>query len=355
MARAGTTWKVYGQLLQQIASLYNQTLTVQSAPVTQEEDLLKAFSADLKSGNDAPPAILKAANIGEQQYRYHLRYIARWGIQRRQLLADGGNFQLLEGLSKLEKDGLLEGLQLSGSKAQQVRQLSDHTRQLLPVPSGSGWLAPTSGTTRKVQVYDDRQVVWLYPAGEVDFLEGLHPYVARSLIARYVPTQGIVADPMAGDGVVAQMAIQLGHTAWASDVAPSQPYIRQMDLLDQDLGQFIGEENTTAADLVVLHPPSPDTLALSNPGYTDWLEDVLDNCWGAVKAGGHLALIVPVTASVPVFARAERALTDSASETFKQDVEMPTFTHLAVSRDGKEGWHILVYRVPAIKEAEGDV
>ncbi|WP_424950291.1 hypothetical protein [Deinococcus sp.] len=350
MARGGTTWKVYGQLLQQIASLHNQTLTVQSAPVTQEEDLLKAFSADLKSGNDASLAILKAANIGEQQFRYHLRYIARWSAQRRQLLADGGNFQLLEGLSKLEKDGLLDGLQLRGSRAQQVRQLSDHTRQLLPVPSGSGWLAPMQGTTRKAQVYDDRQVVWLYPAGEVDFLEGLHPYVARSLIARYVPTQGIVADPMAGDGVVPQMAIQLGHTAWASDIAPARPYVRQLDLLDGKLSVIFGEEHRAAADLLVMHPPLPETLEISDPGYTDWLESILDNCWGAVKAGGHLALIVPVTVSVPVFARAERALTDSASEMFGQDIEVPTHTHLAVSRDGKEGWHILVYRTPAIEE-----
>ncbi len=354
MARAGKTWKVYSQLLNQVAAHYGQTLAVTIAPDTSEDNLLTTFSTDLKAGNTEAALLLEAAGIGEQQYRYHLRYIARWGIQRRQLLAVGGNFQLLEGLSKLEKDGLLEGLQLSGSKAQQVRQLSDHTRQLLPVPLGSGWLAPTSGTTRKVQVYDDRQVVWLYPTGEVEFLEGLHPHVARSLIARYVPTQGVVADPMAGDGVVAQMAIQLGHTAWASDVAPSQPYIKQMDLLDQDLGKFIGEENRVTADLVVLHPPSPDTLGLSDSGYTVWLEGILDNCWGAVKAGGYLALIVPVTASVPIFARAECALTVSASKMFGEDIEVPTFTHLAVSRDGKEGWHILVYRTPAIEEAEGD-
>ncbi len=353
MARAGKTWKVYSQLLSQVAAHYGQRLTVAVAPDASEDNLLIKFSADLKAGN-AEAALLEAANIGEQQYRYHLRYIARWGSQRRQLLADGGNFQLLEGLSKLEKDGLLEGLQLSGSKAQQVRQLSDHTRQLLPVPSGSGWLAPAPGTTRKVQVYDDRQVVWLYPAGEVDFLEGLHPYVARSLIARYVPTQGVVADPMAGDGVVPQMALQLGHTAWASDVAPAQPYIRQLDLLGGKLGEIFGEEYRVAADLLVLHPPLPETLKISEPRYTDWLEDILENCWEAVKAGGHLALIVPITASVPVFARAERALTDSASKIFGEDIEVPTFTHLAVSRDGKEGWHILVYRTPAIKEAEGD-
>ena len=350
MARAGRTWKVYTQLLHQIATHYGQELTVAVVTDSGEDSLLTRFSADLKAEAVETTALLEAAGIGEKQYRYHLRYIARWGGERRRLLAEGGNFQLLEGLSKMEKSGLLDGLHLSGSKAQQARQLSDHTRQQLPVPLGSGWLAPTVSTTRKVQVYDDRQVVWLYPAGEVEFLEGLHPSVARSLITRYVPTPGIVADPMAGDGVVPQMAIQLGHTAWASDIAPARPYVRQLDLLDGKLSVIFGEEHRAAADLLVMHPPLPETLGISEPRYADWLEEILDNCWGAVKAGSHLALIVPVTVSVPVFARAERALTDSASEMFGQDIEVPTHTHLAVSRDGKEGWHILIYRTPAIEE-----
>ena len=349
MTRAGTTWKVYGRLLHQVAALYDRPLVVEVEPDALEEKVLGCFSADLKAKAPAALGLLKSENISELNFRYHLRYLARWGTVRRQLLADGGNFQLLEGAAKLEAEGSLGGLQLSGSKAQQVRQLADHTRQRQPVPEGRGWLSPAP-TSRRVQVYDKRQLIWLYPASEVDFLEGLHPYVARSLIARYVPTAGVVADPMAGAGVVPQMAIGLGHTAWASDLVPAQPYIRQLDLLDENLGVIFGEEHLVSADLLVVHPPLPETLGLSLAGYTDWLEDVLRNCWGAVKAGGHLALIAPVSVAVPVYARAERALLDSASETFGIDIEEPTATHLAISRDGREGWHILMVQVPSIDE-----
>ena len=355
MTRPGRTWTNYARLISALGGRYGGTCHLGDVVQDVEEVWVKRLSAELHT--DSPDrteaqALLSHLEIGEKQFRFHLRYLAKWGQERRRMLAAGANFQLLEGLRREEDSGALVGLELSGPLQQQRRQLSDHLGQTATMPTGTGWLSPAPRTTRKIKVFDARQVVWIYPSNEVDFLEGLHPFVARSLINRYVPESGIVADPMAGDGVVPQMAIQMGHAAWASDVAPAQPYVRQLDLLDGKLSVIFGEEHRVAADLVVLHPPLPDTLGLSLAGYTDWLEDILENCWGAVKESGHLALIVPITATVPILARAERALTDSASKAFGQDIEVPTFTHLAVSRDGKEGWHILVYRTPAIQETE---
>ena len=353
MTRPGRTWNTYARLVAAAGVRYGGTLIPSDVAQPQEEEWLKRLSAELHTGSPHTAKVqdlLRGLEIGEKQFRFHLRYLARWGQERRRLLAAGANFQLLEGLKREEDSGALVGLELSGPLQQQRRQLSEHLNKTATMPTGTGWLSPMPCTGRKVRVYDARQVVWIYPPGEVDFLEGLHPSVARSLIARYVPQPGIVADPMAGDGVVPQMAVQMGHTAWASDIAPAQPYIRQLDLLDEKLSVIFGEEHLVSADLLVLHPPLPETLGLSEPRYTDWLEDILTSCLGAVKAGGHVALVVPITAQFPLMARAQSALLRIASEVAGQDIGDLAALHVAVSRDGREGWHLLVSQIPAINE-----
>jgi len=228
----------------------------------------------------------------------------------------------------------------------QRRQLTEHLGQQAAPPQGRGWLSPMPPQGHPARLYDERDVVWVYPNQEVEFSEGLHPSVARSLIARYLPQPGIVADPMAGGGTVAVEAAQLGHTVWASDNNPQQPYIELLDLYLTDLNDRMGEEFRVEIDLLVLHPPLPATLGHSLPAYTDWLRKVLKHCWSALRQTGHLVLIVPVTADVQVLARAGRALEGSASEVFREDVEELTAMYLAVARNGKEGWHLLVLRHP---------
>ncbi|WP_189008925.1 hypothetical protein [Deinococcus malanensis] len=309
------------------------------------------MKADTPAGAEAV-RVLDELNIGHTQYALHLRYIARWGSERRRLLANGANFQLMEGLGREEAKGLLVGLDLSGTKVQQRRQLSAHLYEKAQVPAEKGWLSPAATTGRKVRVYDPRQVVWVYPAEEVDFLEGLHPYVARSLIARYVPSAGVVADPMAGDGVVPMMATELGHVAWASDIEPSKPYIAELDLRTNDLGELFGERNQTVADLLVAHPPTPGGLEKTLDQYAEWLTEILGHCWGAIKAGGHLALIVPIQGELAILAAMEHVLLESAIEVFALDDAKLRAVHIAAARNGSEGWHILVFQVPTFGEGE---
>lgn len=355
MTRQGRTWNSYARLIAAASKRYGGALTLGAESQALEEDWLGRLSTELRPGSpvrEEVQTLLAEQEIGVSHFRCHLRYIARWGRDRRRLLMTGGNFQLLEGLGAQDQAGQLKGLHLSGPLLTQKRTLAAWLNQDKETPQGLGWLEPAPNPGRPARLYDARDVAWVYPSNDVDFQEGLHPSVARSLIARYVSSPGVVADPMAGGGTVPVIATELGHWAWASDIAPQRPYIRPLDLLDeqQDLGKILGEEYQTAADLLVLHPPLPATLQLSLSRYTDWLRNILKNCWGAVKAGGHVALIVPVTADIPVLARAERALRDAASEEYGQDVEELAAMHLAVARNGSEGWHILVYRTPAIDE-----
>lgn len=358
MPAHGRTWRTYSALLGDVARWAgvhsNVKYHAEFTPHDDEDALLEQFTRALRQGDESAQAILAARNIGPKQFRNHLRYVARWGATRRRLLAEGGNFQLLEGLKPQEKDGQLEGLVLKGSRVAQERALAEHLRCYLPVPEGQGWLAPISNPGKPVREYKQGEVVWIYPAGELQQADDLHPSVARSLIRRYLPKEGIVVDPMAGSGTIARMAALMGHRAWASDSAPREPYIALHDIHRDPLDKLFGEQFLVAADLVFVHPPTPDELGLTGSAYLDWLTQVLVNCWGAVRQGGHVVLVVGVTEKAGVLARAERALVDSANEAFEDEgleaeVETLTAQHLAASRDGTQGWHILVLQRPALE------
>ncbi|AZI43437.1 hypothetical protein EHF33_12335 [Deinococcus psychrotolerans] len=348
MTRAGRTWTLYQRLIGAVAQHYGASLSVDLTPQPAEEELLRRFSADLSS--QKAQDLLLSLPLGIKNFKYHHRYISRWGTDRRRLLSEGGNFQLLEALHQEDAEGKLVGLQLSGNTTQQRRQLTEHLQAQLPTLEGHGWLAPAASQGRKVRVFDDRQVVWVYPPDEVEFYEGLHPFVVRSLIARYVPEPGIVADPMSGSGVIAQMATEMGHHVWASDIAPTKPFIAELDLLKKPLGEVLGERYLTSADLVAIHPPRPQSLGYTPERYEAWLTEIMNSCWAAVKAGGYLALIVPIQSDFDVLSRAQQAMRCSACAEFNLDIEELTATHVAVSRDGREGWHVLVLQSPPINE-----
>lgn len=360
MPAHGRTWRTYSALLSDIAHWAGRhhpggkKYRAEFTPHEDEDALLGRFTQALAGGDPEAQAVLAAQNVSPTQFRYHLRYVARWGTTRRRLLAEGGNFQLLEGLNRQDKEGQLDGLVLKGTRVEQERALADHLRAFLPVPQGEGWLAPIANPGKPVREYKKDEVVWLYPAGELQQADDLHPSVARSLIRRYLPKEGIVVDPMAGSGTIARMAALMGHRAWASDSAPREPYIALHDIHRDPLDKLFGEQFLVAADLVFVHPPTPDELGLTGSAYLDWLTQVLVNCWGAIRKGGHVVLVVGVTEQAGVLARAERALVNSANEAFEDEgmeaeVETLTAQHLAASRDGTQGWHILVLQRPALE------
>jgi hypothetical protein len=318
-------------------------------PQLQEETLLAAFSKALANENAGALALLEGLSIGEKNYRYHLRYIARWGTQRRRLLAEGGNFQLLEKV-KFD-DEQLAGLKLSGTVHDQRRQLAEHLPEQPPEFQGVGWLSPVPDQGRKIQVFADNKVVWIYSPSEVRSHEALHGFVARSLIAKYVPQPGVIADPMSGGGIVAKMATQMGHKVWASDIAPQKPFIAELDLMTTDLAKKMGEEYpTAAADLVIIHPPLPQSLGIRESKYEEWVHDILLHCWDAVKSEGYLALVVPIQTDFNILDAAKQALLDSAAAVVESDADRPTAIHLASTQTGEAGWYILVLQRPLLTD-----
>lgn len=366
MPAQGRTWRTYSALMSKVALWADQAqgrgakkakFFVEIEPQPIEQELAESFLEALARGEARATELLKKQDVSLSQFRHHLFYIARWGAVRRQLLADGGNFQMLERLHEEDQEGKLKGLVLQGTRAAQERALSEHLQQFAVVPEGHGWLAPIPNPGKPVREYSNHEVVWLYSVGELQRSDDLHPSVARSLIRRYLPKPGVVVDPMAGSGTIARMAAMMGHSTWASDIAPREPFIAQHDIQKDSLEDLFGEEFKVAANLVFVHPPTPDELGISGTRYLDWLSDVLVNCWAVTAQGAHVILIVSVEEQMSLLARGERALIDSANvafeeESLEQQVETLTSQHLAASRDGKQGWHILVLQRPAL-ESDG--
>ncbi|GGR71796.1 hypothetical protein GCM10008959_36800 [Deinococcus seoulensis] len=359
MPRPGHTWTTYTQIVRWIAGHYGQAHDPAPGTPEQDEQLMTRFMQDLGAGHLDFQPITDVTGVSYRHFRHHLRYLARWGVTRRTLLAGGANFQLLEKLNVEERDGQLEGLALSGTLPTQRRQLAQHLAGQVPGPhvQETGWLAPDPQTRRTPRLYGARDIAWVYGDHEVEFAEGLHPAVARSLIAQYLPGPGVIADPMAGSGTVAVTATRMGHTAWASDRFPAQPFIREVNLLGEDLVDVLEQTPHPHVDLMFLHPPLPGSLDLiadgfeqSDEGYAAWLNAILDSTVHALRGGAHLVLILPLGIPTALLLRIETQLLASLKVNF--ELERPTLAarHLAVARSGREGWHLLVARNPELPE-----
>ncbi len=188
--------------------------------------------------------------------------------------------------------------------------------------------------------------VWIFPPEPWD--EALPLAVARALILLYTRPGDLVVDPMAGRGTVVEAARALDRWAWGGDIAPRGPLVEQADI--QDLPRRFQKE----AALVVLHPP---TFAawLREGGcreeaeerygeYIRYIAAFLDLCRPALVPGGRLVLV----------ARPRRALRprdfEAGQDFFLSPLERalaeadfrPVRYHLAVSRDGRQDWHLFV-------------
>ena len=133
-------------------------------------------------------------------------------------------------------------------------------------------------------------------------------------------------------------------------MAPQKPFIAQLDLMTTDLADVMGDEYPAAADLVVIHPPLPQSLGIRESEYEKWIYDILLNCWNAVKADGYLALVVPIQTDFNILDAAKLALVDSAVKAVESDADRPTAIHLASTQTGEEGWYILVLQRPLLLE-----
>lgn len=357
--RAGRTWQTYTQVMRWIAARYGEVHEPSPESCAHDLVLITTFAADLRAGRADLQALTTDLGVSGRYFRQHLRYVSGWGVIRRALLAGGANFQLLEGLADEERQGRLEGLSLSGSLPEQRRQLGVHLEGFRPVPQDVGWLPARLPDRPSPRLYATRDVAWVYSDRDVDFAEGLHPAVARSVIAHYLKAPGVVADPMAGSGAVALAATRLGHVAWASDLVPARPFIRHLDLRESDLVEVLESSPHPHVNLLFLHPPLPGTLRQydaafdgSEDSYVRWLEGIFDHTLHALREGGHLVLVLPLGVSISLLARVEAQLLASLEANFHPDHLALKGQHLAVARSGREGWHVLVAQSPRFADHE---
>lgn len=194
---------------------------------------------------------------------------------------------------------------------------------------------------------DPSKPVWLYP--EDPRPEALASSVARALVRLYTQPGELVVDPMAGYGTVVEAALALGRRAWGGDIAPKGPLVERADI--RHLPRRFREE----AALLVLHPPTfaawlreeghQEPPEERYAAYIGYLQGLLELSLPALRPGGRLALVVrPRRRLSPgewaegrdfFLSPFERALAEAPGL-------RPFAYHLAVGREGREDWHLLV-------------
>lgn len=352
MARTASTWRKYTALIQTLSG-GSEPLTPVARPTLEEERLLEDFRDAVKRDDPAALSLLSRLDVSPKNYLSHMHYLHKWNEARRRLLIEGGNFQLLEGAGKFEDE--LNKVSFIGCPTRTSQQSAiDRIRYGVPTEkdTSSGWLVPIEVEKRRIpKLYRKDQIVWIYDPNELAAPHDLHPAVARSLVAEYMKRPGQVVDPMAGSGTLVQEARLQGHTVWASDKFPRDKQTREFDLWENDLMEELDGEMDLNVGLLVLHPPVPetigDTLTKLKCTYDAWLLQVLKHSWDVLADKGHLALIVTISTTADTLSQAEFALLQSYKEAFRYEdrPSRPTATRMAVSKDGRQGWHILVMQV----------
>lgn len=312
--------------------------------VLQEQRLIDALSAGLRKGEPRASEVLDVVGLSKPNFRQHVRMIARWRPALRQQLADGASFNVLEKFGHEARLGLLDDLPpLQGKVAEQRQAILTHLYSKQAPRAASkklGWLL---GVPPERAESRSHEPVWLYDPRDVQSPDALHPRVARTLIASCLEKRGKVADPMAGTGVVGLEAQKLGHDAWVSDAHPGAPFIKRVNLDDRGLEPELKSEQF---DLIVLHPPVSSKLrTVDNTTYEDWLEDILIGLSASLKVDGKFALIISNREAPLVLERATTFLQGALAPHNVDGSEAPQglWRHfLAVAKDGREAWHILV-------------
>lgn len=347
MFRQQTSWKSYTKLLETLAEQAGQSLQITpESDQAIEQSLLNEFSGRLRRDEPQAHELLNRLNLSLSHYRQHLRYLGFWDVNRRRLLAHGASLRLLEDHATEAQAGHLAELQLSGDVAEQRRQLSRHLVQRRGPPLGAqsapGWLDPSADLP--VKPTSDPKSIWVFPSSELAEPDMLHPMVARSLVARYLPRRGgVLVDPMAGTGTIAREASRLGHRAWASDLHPGAEFVARYDLAERGLSTHIGEG---VADLLVLHPPIRHQTNADLEEFDAQVGQFIDNSILCVKEGGLVALVVSSEDAAGALQSVTSLLVDATNYQRLGRVDKYGLTahHLAVARNGSQAWHILIAR-----------
>lgn len=343
-----STWATYLRLVEVTAATLgledpSSLDLADDARVLQEQRLMDALSAGLKKGEPRASEVLDVVGLSKPNFRQHVRMIARWRPALRQQLADGASFNVLEKFGHEARMKLLDDLPpLRGKVAEQRQTILRHLYSKQAPRAASkrlGWLPGVKPERAEGRSHES---VWLYDPRDVQSPDALHPRVARTLIASCLDKPGKVADPMAGTGVIGLEAQKLGHDAWVSDSHPGAPFIKRVEIGVDGLKDVLDGE---LFDLIVLHPPVSSKLSTTeNSDYEAWLDGILLGLSGSLKVGGKLALIIS-NREAPLFLERATSFLQGvlASKNPVLGPETGLWRHfLAVAKDGREAWHILV-------------
>lgn len=196
--------------------------------------------------------------------------------------------------------------------------------------------------------------VWLYDAlpKQEARKEKLHPMIARAIVEKYSPPEGHIIDPLAGDGAIARIAVELARWVWPSDLYPQHPLIHHRDAMNLHKQEKPGKDS---ADLVIVHPPSfyvwgheqighssdldNSVVQLLQDNYFSFLTSLFEATRLLARAGGNVAAVLR-PARIPPYEVESLLPFLAAAKTFSSDVTLAY--HIAAARDGSEDWHILV-------------
>lgn len=368
--RSTEPWRKYSALITALSRSAGDSPLLTPLPDrvdAREKALLDELSRRLTPRHYDPAAteLLNDLGIARTYYQRHLRAIASWPITLRTHLAAGASLRLLEEHRSHAGAQSLAGLDLSGTVSVQretiaraLRDQPEHT-----VNGTVGWLTPEAALGQRPEALAP---IWVYDPRPLATSSSLHPRVARALVHTCLPVPGgRVVDPMAGGGVVGLEARKLGHTAWVSDLVPQAEFVATFDLLNgkRDLSDHLKavipdlpDEATGFADLLVLHPPLREELISEKGNLDRFVVKVLEASIATVKPGGQVALIVSVLEAPGALETLVRTLEEVVRAELPRirrsgDAVKPTFGlyrhHVAVARDGRVGWHILIARKPA--------
>jgi len=236
--------------------------------------------------------VLDEFGLSASYVRTHLLSIGAWPTDVKDAIRLGLPYQDARQIAKLDEQQRREALQpfhtgaprtgLTASRAARWRSRALHHDSLARalhigpngwVPAGEKALMdppPLAPTT-------------VFTPAEVAIGEDALPRSAlQGLLAAYAPKQGSVVDPMAGSGVMALAAHDLGRRSWSGDQRPRFDFIHRVDAAEIDelhraLGAAVG-----SIDLVLLHPPVAAPGAdrwqgLTPEAYEVWLASLVRN------------------------------------------------------------------------------
>lgn len=305
-----TFWDSYQAFLQKAGEWTGET---------KEEKIVGAVRYKASATPQEFAVWAKENGWGESYVQRHYLYVATYPEVVRELLRRGYPMRRIP-LKRLDAAAVEQALEAENWR-DEVERLFGHSR----FPE---WA---------------ERPVWLFESTpELRAREGLARPIAELLVNRFCPKDGLLVDPMAGNGELVQAARMSGRKAWGGDVTP-----RSSDIVQADIHDLLQHLPVGIADTLILHPPTFNTWSAhaSELGgspvsehyaiYLDFIASLLQVARPVVKTGGKVVLIArPPRQGHVYLASFELALGET-------DLILESY-HLAVSRDGREDWHFFI-------------